>query len=320
MDVNEKLRMLEEEVKRQSLANKMENILSKESFGLVLSGGGGKGAYQIGVMKALVERGLMGNIAGISGASIGAINLALFAMGDLKTAIDAWSNISNSLFLHLDESLIDFKEGVFSRDGLISMMNTYVNYQSISDCPYPLYANATNYKENGTKESIYFKLNGLSFDDIKTLMVASSALPIVYENIEYKGMTLKDGGVTDNIPIKPLYDLGIRNFLVVDLSHNASINKSKYPDGKFVHIKPYKSIGELINGTLDFSKDGAKLRMELGYVDAIRVLDSMEKEQMTTTEAMNIRAESEYTNIISSYKLTCKIDKMNECMDKINKF
>lgn len=317
MDVNEKLRQLEEMVKADYEQNRQINSL-KEPYGLVLSGGGGKGAYQIGVMKALIERGLIDNICGISGASIGAINLTLFAMKDLDTAIDAWSHISNSQFLDLDEKLIDFKEGLFSREGLLTLMDSYVNYETVSNFSKPLFVNATSYKTDDTKECVYFKLNGLSFTDIKTLLMASSALPIVYENINYNGLTLKDGGITDNTPIKPLYEAGIRNFLVVDLSHKAAIDQTSFKDSKFVHIKPYRSIGEMLNGTLDFSTKGAKLRMELGYVDAIRTLDSISGENSSSIEAMNIKADYEYNNIIAKYNVDKRIDEMNQYIDKIN--
>ena len=50
-------------------------------YGLVLSGGGGKGAYELGVWKALVEMKLDKYIEVISGTSIGAFNAALFAQG-----------------------------------------------------------------------------------------------------------------------------------------------------------------------------------------------------------------------------------------------
>lgn len=48
-------------------------------LGLVFAGGGGKGAYQIGVWKALIEKGLDKYVTCISGTSIGGLNSALFA-------------------------------------------------------------------------------------------------------------------------------------------------------------------------------------------------------------------------------------------------
>lgn len=50
-----------------------------EPLGLVLSGGGAKGAYEVGVWQALEEAGIASNIIAISGTSVGALNAALFA-------------------------------------------------------------------------------------------------------------------------------------------------------------------------------------------------------------------------------------------------
>lgn len=59
----------------------------RPGVGLVLSGGGGKGAYKIGVWQALDEFGATGNI---KGTPVGALNAALFAQGDLSRALQVW--------------------------------------------------------------------------------------------------------------------------------------------------------------------------------------------------------------------------------------
>ena len=63
-------------------------------MGLVLSGGGGKGAYELGVWKALVEMKLDKYIEVISGTSIGAFNAALFAQGDMDNAQALWDEVT----------------------------------------------------------------------------------------------------------------------------------------------------------------------------------------------------------------------------------
>lgn len=63
-------------------------------FGLVFSGGGGKGAYEAGVWRALDEMGITGEIRGVSGTSVGALNAAMFAAGGLERAERVWKNIS----------------------------------------------------------------------------------------------------------------------------------------------------------------------------------------------------------------------------------
>ena len=50
-----------------------------EPLGLVLSGGGAKGAYEVGVWQELQAAGLTSNVTVISGTSVGALNAALFA-------------------------------------------------------------------------------------------------------------------------------------------------------------------------------------------------------------------------------------------------
>lgn len=49
---------------------------------LVLSGGGGRGAYQVGVVKALYESGMRFDY--IFGASVGGLNAVMIAQGELK--------------------------------------------------------------------------------------------------------------------------------------------------------------------------------------------------------------------------------------------
>lgn len=63
-----------------------------ENVGLVLSGGGGKGAYEIGCWRALCESGV--RIGAVSGTSVGALNAALVAQGDLEEARELWSQIT----------------------------------------------------------------------------------------------------------------------------------------------------------------------------------------------------------------------------------
>lgn len=68
-------------------------------IGLVFEGGGGKGAYQIGVWKYLREKGLDRYVGGVSGTSVGALNAVLFAAGDYSTAERIWKNISRDQIL-----------------------------------------------------------------------------------------------------------------------------------------------------------------------------------------------------------------------------
>ncbi|WP_406542034.1 patatin-like phospholipase family protein [Clostridium ljungdahlii] len=80
-----------------------------KGIGLVLTGGGGKGAYHIGVWKALREYGIDKNITAISGTSVGILNGILFAQGNYNVAETVWKNISKDKILKLDMKKIILK-------------------------------------------------------------------------------------------------------------------------------------------------------------------------------------------------------------------
>ncbi len=70
-----------------------------EPLGLVLSGGGAKGAYEVGAWQAMVEEGLADQIKAISGTSVGAINAALFAaVGKPDRCAKLWEEEIGGLF------------------------------------------------------------------------------------------------------------------------------------------------------------------------------------------------------------------------------
>lgn len=84
-------------------------------IGLVLSGGGAKGAYEVGVWQALHEAGLVGDVAVVSGTSIGAVNAALFASWpDPKGAERLWLENLGKVFVPNDSILQMASERKFS--------------------------------------------------------------------------------------------------------------------------------------------------------------------------------------------------------------
>lgn len=70
--------------------------------GLVLNGGGGKGAYQVGAFKALRESGLSDLVTAVAGTSVGALNMCLFNYDDGLVGEDIWSHISPEQFVAPD--------------------------------------------------------------------------------------------------------------------------------------------------------------------------------------------------------------------------
>lgn len=277
--------------KGSSLSKKV-GVNLQQKIGLVLAGGGGKGAYHIGVWKALAEFGVEQNIGAVAGTSVGALNATLFAQGDYKIAESVWKNINPSQILSVEttsfiENLANLgiasslttpliktskkiaKFGAFSRSGLIELINTYICLSDISNSPIKCYATCCKIP---TLKEKYFSLNMEDQQVILSILLASSALPFIFEPEKIYGEHFIDGGVRDNIPISPLYQEGYRNFIVVHLNPAEMINYDQFSDANIIEIVPRKSIGKFINGTLDFTSDGANLRIQQGYEDAVHIL------------------------------------------------
>jgi len=248
--------------------------MSKTSWGLVLAGGGGKGSYQIGVWKALKELGVDAMITAVSGASVGALNTALIGTGDYEKAFTIWSRIKPAQFLELEygkDLAGDGKKGVFSREGLIQIMENDLDLRLVSNSQKALYANASRIGgENMEPE--YFLLNEKQPEQIEKILLASSALPVIYEPIDINGNKYLDGGLTDNLPILPLFMLGYKKMIVVGLGKELEILEDKFPEVSFIKINPSKNLGGLLKGTLDFTDKDVISRMELGYQDTVKVI------------------------------------------------
>ncbi|MCR5203065.1 MAG: patatin-like phospholipase family protein [Lachnospiraceae bacterium] len=261
------------------------SAINPESVGIVLSGGGAKGAYQIGVWKALKEKNAF-NIAAVSGSSVGALNGALMAALEENEAETIWTSLKEEDFL---TDIPDDSKIQFSRDGLTKIINDSKVYSRIDNskmlCVVTCFNASTGFPE-------HHLINNYSDNDIVDALLASSAIPIIYDSQTFKDAKYYDGGfplLGSNTPISPLYSLGIRKFVVIHLrTFNTFKNKkteimlnrkilgeSFYEGADFVHIFPSEGLGDLMTGTLNFDADYLKNTLELGYKDGIKIADQV---------------------------------------------
>lgn len=263
--------------------------------GLVLAGGGGKGAYQVGVMKALVEFGLDRAIQVVAGTSIGAINAAFFLQGDLSAAEAIWLNatptqalgtdilqrlnlfqLDNLATLHRDVLLNQIRSGIFSQEGLSALIDQHLDLARVAAAPVEAYT--TCYSGWPLGSVTYFSLAGAPPERIKRILMASAAVPILYGGVEIDGQRYSDGGLgvgSDNVPVKPVYEAGCDVIFVVHLDKDELINPAAYPNATLFQIVPTENLGSLISGNLDFHGENARWRMEVGYRDATRLFQAI---------------------------------------------
>jgi len=172
-------------------------------FGLVLGGGAARGAFHLGALHFLEEQNI--KIDTYSGSSIGAIIAVSHASGvSAKEQLKIFS--SNEIKKALKFNY--FKNGLIKIDSNSPILNQLLPIKKLEELPTKTYVNAYDIK----KKQLHYFDTGSSHE----LCMASSALIPIFKPISYKHMYLIDGGLIDNLPIKPLED-GNHKIHTIDL-------------------------------------------------------------------------------------------------------
>ena len=267
--------------------------------GLVLNGGGGKGAYQIGVLKALMEHRMLDDVTAVAGNSIGSINAVLFAMGDMEKMEAVWKDIDILDVIDFEPSEQTSAIPTATRDGMYKLMEKYIDYRMISEDAITIYCAASEIV--GNDESYiprYFSLNDKSKEEIQKILLASTALPIIYDSVEIDGKKYRDGGLVDNEPIQPLYDLGLRKFIIIGLDALRVFDPTPFPDAEFIVIYPSHDLGFLISGTLNFDNYSKEIKKELGYKDGLRAIRTKFEKDPMAIRMEALLAEQDYQDVL----------------------
>ncbi len=256
-----------------------------KEYGVVLEGGGAKGAYQIGVWKALIEYGV--KIKAVAGVSVGALNGALICMGDYEKAVNIWKNISYSRIMDVDDG---------EMDKLMSRRFKEINIQAVRKESKKILVGRgfdvtplrqlveDNIEEKIIKESDIefimgtFNMSKLKEENIsakeaeegylKDYLMASASFPL-FKKEKLNGKTYLDGGLTNNVPIDMLINRGYKNILVIRIYGIGMEKRIKIPeDVTITYIAPKIHLCNV----LEFDKKKAVRNINIGYYDALRLL------------------------------------------------
>ena len=274
----------------------------KRKVGLVLGGGGGKGSYQIGVYKALKDNKLIKEIKAISGTSIGALNILLFANQDVDTAERVWANLSRKDVLTTKKLKEYFKLSNFSllsREGMLKIFKDNVNFDTVSNSKIELYVSVANVTK---QQGEYFSLNNKSTEEIIDYISASSAIPAVFEKVKIGDSYYSDGYAYDNLPINVLKEKGYNFLYVIPLSNLHEPDENTHKDITIINFKDdlFDELGR-IEGTFGFVGELSKERVELGYNNASKLIDYLRKEGVIAT-SLKEKARRLFLKIRRKYK------------------
>jgi NTE family protein len=245
------------------------------NIGLVLSGGGARGAAHIGVLKAFEENGI--RPTHVSGTSVGAIVGALYAAGV------HWSEI---LKFFKTISIFHTKRFAFNKPGFLDSekfyddLSVYFPRDNFDALEKPLFITATNVISGDLK--IFSK------GQLIKPVIASASFPGVFTPTEINGSYYIDGGILNNFPVEPLkkhcdkiigiYINSLKKISIKDLRHSytvadralkiraASESLIKFPECDLI-ISP-DEIGEYAI----FGMSNIDTLFELGYAATIKAL------------------------------------------------
>lgn len=257
--------------------------LNKE-YGIVLEGGGAKGAYQVGAWRALVEAGV--KIKGISGTSVGALNGAMMCMGALDQAEKLWKNLTYSKVINVEDEQM---EKILDRDfeairNAIPNMAEIVGERGLDITPLRrlIEENIEEEKIRTSNRELYIKT--FRVDDFRELdidlkkaepgrmkdyLLASAYLFPVFRNERLHGKRYLDGGIVNNVPLDSLVKRGYEDIIMIRIFGLGRSKKVKIPQGTTVYsIEPKTNLGSI----LEFNGKKCAYNIKLGYFDAKRLI------------------------------------------------
>lgn len=255
-------------------------------YGVALEGGGMKGAYHLGAMKAILECGY--EIGAYVGTSIGSFNAAVLAQGDFEKLYKEWYNGSSSLGIDLKEKELNklfnkkldidsvkywakFVTDSFANKGidsskLKSLYDSFIDEEKLrnSNVDYGMVTVSLT-----DRKPVYMFKEDIPEGLVSTYVLASSYLPVFKQDkILNDDKLYLDGGFYDNCPITLLKKKGYTDIIEIKTKALGVSRKVNRKGLNILTISPSKELG----GVVLSDNKMVRNNMEMGYYDALRVL------------------------------------------------
>jgi NTE family protein len=181
----------------------------------VLSGGASLGAIQVGMIRALYERGATPDV--IVGTSVGALNGAFIASrppipGTAEDLAEVWRDLGRGQVFPLNPltgflGFFGARNHLISQDGVRELIEDHVEFSELEEAPIEFHVIATDLLSGRELR--------LSHGDALQAILASAAIPGVFAPVDWDGRKLIDGGVSNNAPIADAVELGAERIYVL---------------------------------------------------------------------------------------------------------
>ena len=269
-------------------------------LGLVLSGGGAKGAYQIGAYRALRKIGKNPEI--VTGTSVGAINGLLIVQGDLYKAVKLWKNMSFSKIYDEDsfeecdkDNLKDvykqyikvfISEGGMDIKQLIKTFDKTFNSQKFFRSPINYGLVTYNYTKN---KPVTKTKAAMTKETVKDYVIASASCYPAFKPYKINNELYIDGGYYDNLPINLAAELGADEVIAIDLRAVGFKRKTNY-DIPVITIFPRNKMTNF----LVFDKAKSRKALRFGYNDTMKTFGKLDGDKFTFKKGNLVKNYNKY--------------------------
>jgi NTE family protein len=180
----------------------------------VLGGGGSWGALQLGMLQALAGTDLTPDL--VVGTSVGSLNGAVLA-ADPQLAVERleelWPRVTRAQvfpggWVRSLRTLTESRTWLYDNQPLTDLLTSRLPAKSFEDMAVPFVAVATDFTNGAMAE--------LDSGELRSALLASSAIPGIFPWVERDGRRLVDGMLVANVPITVAMKRGARSIVVLD--------------------------------------------------------------------------------------------------------
>ncbi len=250
---------------------------------IILSGGGSKGSYELGVWKALRKLHIKYSI--VTGTSIGALNGALMTEKSYFKAKKIWKKLNlEYLFDKKPKSMKNIDVFNLFRDSFLQ--NGGENTEKIEQILKETINIRKFYKSNidfglitynfTDKTPLCLTKREIPEDKLLDYLMASATCFPAFKMKDIDGSKFIDGGFYDNIPVNLAIEMGADNLIIVDLEAPGVKRKLDKKLDKII-IKPKNKLSFF----LTFDEKEAKTNFKYGYNDTLKAFHKLEGNYFT---------------------------------------
>ena len=269
---------------------------------VVLSGGGSKGSYQIGVWKALRKLKIKYDI--VTGTSVGALNGALMVQNKFHKAYKLWKEINMSTLFGEDvqnpktkkELVKIYRTNFFKNGGMeVVELQNLIDKNINKDIFFKSKINYGLVTINlSGKKALQLEKSKIKQEKLSDYLIASASCYPAFQAKDIDGKKYIDGGMFDNLPINLAVKLGADEIIAVDLC--APGVKQRVKDKKNLKITTIKPNNKLSN-FLNFNEEEAKINIKYGYNDAMKIFDKFYGKKYTFKKRHFIQISEDYKQV-----------------------